>query len=116
MIVSRSPIWKRALNAPGPNYDLILAADTLVYLGDLGRVFAAVAGRLSPDGFFLFTVEARRRRDLNSAPSAAGGIAKPICATRPRRRDLAVAGLVAASPRTEANQPVPGFAVALTAP
>jgi len=29
---------------------------------------------------------------------------------------LGVAGLVAASPRTEANQPVPGLAVALTVP
>ena len=46
-----------ALAAPGPAYDLILAADTLVYLGDLGAVFQAAHARLAPDGFFLFTVE-----------------------------------------------------------
>ena len=34
-----------------------MAADTLVYLGDLARVFAGACQRLKPDGFFLFTVE-----------------------------------------------------------
>src|SRR5581483_7481973 len=34
-----------------PAYDLILAADTLVYLGDLRGVFRAAAARLAPDGF-----------------------------------------------------------------
>ena len=41
----------------GAAYDLIIAADTLVYLGDLAATFDGVARRLKPDGFFLFTVE-----------------------------------------------------------
>ena len=103
-----------ALAAPGPAYDLILAADTLVYLGDLAAVFRAAHGRLAPDGFFLFTVEQADERDLNWVPSAAGGTAKPICAVWPMTRGFMVAGLVAATPRHEAGQPVPGFAVALS--
>ena len=51
-----------ALAAPGPAYDLILAADTLVYLGDLASVFRAAHGRLASDGFFLFTVEQAAER------------------------------------------------------
>jgi predicted TPR repeat methyltransferase len=47
-----------ALAAPGPAYDLIVAADTLVYLGDLEPVFRSVHARLAPHGYFLFTVEA----------------------------------------------------------
>jgi predicted TPR repeat methyltransferase len=109
---------ERALTEPGSldfllAYDLILAADTLVYLGDLAPVFRAAAARLGPDGFFLFTVEKaeagfelghkRRWRHsesyLRETAEAAG---------------LQVAGLVAAAPRHEANQPVEGFAVALT--
>lgn len=39
-----------ALAAPGPAYDLILAADTLVYLGDLACVFEGVRKRLAPEG------------------------------------------------------------------
>jgi len=102
-----------ALAQAGPSYDLILAADTLVYLGDLAPVFAAAASRLAPDGFFLFTTEStqagfelgqkRRWRHsesyLRQTADAAG---------------LVVAGLLEAAPRRENNQPVAGFAVALT--
>jgi predicted TPR repeat methyltransferase len=103
-----------ALATPGPSYDLILAADTLVYLGDLAPVFRGARSRLAVDGYFLFTVEAaddgfalgpkRRWRHsdayLRAAAAAAG---------------FTVAGLVAAAPRREANLPVAGFAVALAA-
>jgi predicted TPR repeat methyltransferase len=103
-----------ALAAPGPSYDLILAADTLVYLGDLAPVFRGARSRLAADGYFLFTVEAaddgfslgpkRRWRHsdayLRATADAAG---------------FTVAGLVAAAPRREANLPVSGFAVALAA-
>jgi predicted TPR repeat methyltransferase len=37
--------------------DLTVAADVLVYIGDLAPVFAAVASALSPGGLFAFTVE-----------------------------------------------------------
>lgn len=37
--------------------DLLAAADTLVYLGDLAPVFKAAAAALAPDGLFAFTVE-----------------------------------------------------------
>ena len=40
-------------------YDLVIAADTLVYLGDLDAVMGAAASALKPGGFFLFTVEAK---------------------------------------------------------
>ena len=83
MTIWRWPTWKRALAAPGPAYDLILAADTLVYLGDLAAVFARRAA--APESGRLFSVHrgSRPARVSNSAPSAAGATAKPICATRP---------------------------------
>jgi predicted TPR repeat methyltransferase len=39
-------------------YTLAIAADVLIYFGDLAPVFAAVAGALKPHGLFAFTVEA----------------------------------------------------------
>ena len=42
--------------APGIS-DLIVAADALVYVGDLAPLFAAVARALAPDGLFAFSVE-----------------------------------------------------------
>ena len=40
-------------------YDVVLAADTLVYLGDLSRVLEVSYAALKPDGLFLFSAEKR---------------------------------------------------------
>ena len=102
-----------ALCAPGPAYDLILAADTLVYLGDLSTVFAAAHARLSPDGFFLFTVERADREGFELGPKRRWRHGEAYLRDLAGRAGFDVAGLVAATPRHEAGVPVPGFAVAL---
>lgn len=38
-------------------YDVIVCADTLIYFGDVERVFAAAASALRSDGLFVFTIE-----------------------------------------------------------
>jgi predicted TPR repeat methyltransferase len=38
-------------------FDVVVSADTLVYFGDLGRVLAAAAGALRPNGLLVFTLE-----------------------------------------------------------
>ena len=99
-------------------YDLILAADTLVYLGDLGPVFAAAADHLAPGGFFLFTTEAKEGpRDspgFELGPKRRWRHGEAYLREAAKAAGLSVAGLVSASPRTESHQPVSGFAVALT--
>jgi predicted TPR repeat methyltransferase len=45
----------------GERFDLIVAADTLCYVGRLADAFAAVAGALAPGGLFVFTLEAASR-------------------------------------------------------
>ena len=95
-------------------YDLVLAADTLVYLGDLAPLFGAVAARLRPDGYFLFTTEAKAGNGFELGPKRRWRHSEAYLREQAAMAGLAVAGLVAASPRTEANQPVSGFAVALT--
>ncbi len=102
-----------ALAAPGPAYDLILAADTVVYLGDLGRVFAGAAARLKANGFFLFTTEAAAD-GFELGPKRRWRHSEAYLRTAAQAAGLDVAGLVAAAPRQEANVPVDGFAVALT--
>lgn len=42
---------------PENSYDTVLAADTLIYIGDVAELFRLVATRLKPGGSFLFTVE-----------------------------------------------------------
>jgi len=105
---------ENALAAAGPQYDLILAADTLVYLGDLALVFEAVRRRLSPDGYFLFTVEKAEGVEFELGPKRRWRHSEGYLRELAQRSGLDMAGLVAAAPRREANQPVEGFAVALT--
>lgn len=103
-----------ALAEPGPSYDLILAADTLVYLGDLTAVFENVRARLAPDGYFLFTTEAKAGEGFELGPKRRWRHSDAYLRATAQSAGLSVAGLVAATPRQEANQPVEGFAVALT--
>jgi predicted TPR repeat methyltransferase len=94
-------------------YDLILAGDTLVYLGDLKAVLAQAHGALRPDGVFLFTLEQKDgdgfelgpKRRWRHAESYVRAVAAELC--------FEMTGFVAAVPRHEANRPVEGFAVAL---
>jgi predicted TPR repeat methyltransferase len=103
---------EKALAAPGPAYDLIIAADTLVYLGDLGLLFQGVRARLKPSGFFLFTVEAGNE-DFMLGPKRRWRHSEAYLRCAAAAAGLSVMGLVHASPRLEAREPVEGFAVAL---
>jgi predicted TPR repeat methyltransferase len=97
----------------GRAYDLILAADTLVYLGDLGSLFAGVAKRLSLQGAFLFTVERKHGEGFELGPKRRWRHSEAYLRAEAERVDLDVAGLLECHPRTEARQPVEGYAVAL---
>jgi predicted TPR repeat methyltransferase len=46
-----------ALRGSDDRYDLILAADVFIYVGDLWDVFTAVGKALRPGGLFAFTIE-----------------------------------------------------------
>ena len=50
-------------------FDLILAADVLIYFGDLSAVFARVAAHLSDGGLFAFSVEKGAGADFAVQPS-----------------------------------------------
>jgi predicted TPR repeat methyltransferase len=43
--------------APAASFDLVMAADVFIYIGELDAVFAAVARTLRPGGRFAFSVE-----------------------------------------------------------
>ena len=50
-------------------YDAIIAADVLIYFGDLAHVFFAAARRLAPGGLFAFSVEQTDDADWRIRPS-----------------------------------------------
>jgi len=103
-----------SLSVPNRSYDLILAADTLVYLGDLGPVFKGARNCLAPGGCFLFTVEKADGTEFELGPKRRWRHGEAYLRRLAEQAGFTIAGLVAAAPRQEANQPVEGLAVALT--
>jgi predicted TPR repeat methyltransferase len=90
-------------------YDLVVAADVLVYVQDLAVVAAAVRGVLAPGGLFGFTVETHAgdgvllRESLRYAHGAASVRAAMAGA------GLNLAYLAEVATRTERGEPVPGL-------
>src|SRR6185369_9714216 len=101
-----------ALAQDGSSCDLLLAADTLVYLGDLEVTFAGAASRLRHGGHFLFTVERHDGEGFALGPKRRWRHAQSYLRSLGAAHGFAVAGLLEAVPRTEAGVPVAGYAVA----
>ncbi len=102
-----------ALSGEGRNYDLLLAADTLVYLGDLAPLFAAAANRLVPGGVFLFTVERNDGAGYALGPKRRWRHSEAYLRVQAEAAGFDIAGLLECHPRTEAGVAVEGYAVAL---
>ena len=102
------------LQENGP-YDLVIAADTLVYLGDLKPVMRAVRACLSSDGYFLFTVEADESDNFALGPKRRWRHSEAYLRRLAGESGFSLAGLVAAAPRREKGEPVAGFAAAFAA-
>jgi predicted TPR repeat methyltransferase len=99
---------------PGADkYDLLLAADTLVYLGDLSQIFAAASRSLRPGGMFLFTVESKETDGFELGPKRRWRHSESYLRQQAARAGFEIAGLLSCAPRSEAGRPVEGFAAAL---
>lgn len=95
------------------SFDLVLAADTLVYLGDLSKVMATARRALRAGGHFLFTVEKKDRDGYDLGPKRRWRHSESYLRMAAAQAGLDLIGLIACEPRTENNQPVAGYAVAL---
>jgi predicted TPR repeat methyltransferase len=93
-------------------YDLVLAADSLVYLGDLARMFDVVRRSLKPDGQFLFTVEENPKPGFRLGPKRRWRHSESYLREIAARKGFDIAGLMTCAPRSEAGTPVDGFACA----
>ena len=52
------------------HFDLILAADVFVYMGDLNTIFNEVSQKLAPEGLFAFSIEQLSQGDYVLLPTA----------------------------------------------
>lgn len=99
-----------------PPYDLILAADTLVYLGDLAPVFDGARARLKPGGYLLATFEKKEPPGYELGPKRRYRHSEDYLRQEATRSGLEIMGLLQCVPRTDAKKPVDGWAAALQRP
>jgi predicted TPR repeat methyltransferase len=93
-------------------FDLIVAADVLVYFGDLSPLFAAVAAALVPGGLFAFTLEnftETARDDYRLSATMRFAHARGYVEARAAAVGLAPLVLAAASTRREAGADAQGL-------
>lgn len=102
----------RALAGP---YDVVMAADVLVYLGDLSAVFGRVRERLKPDGLWLFTTERGDARDFELGHKRRYRHSADYLRELASQHGLAVSSLVECVCRHEAGQGVASWAGAFRA-
>ena len=97
----------------GKTADLVLAADVLVYLGDLAPVFAAVAATLTPGGFFAFTVQ-KGTDGLSLGEDLRYAHAEPLLRHWAGQAGLHVVSLGDGTTRCDRGVPVPGLVLVLS--
>jgi predicted TPR repeat methyltransferase len=95
----------------GASVELVLAADVLVYGGDLYPICAAVARVLRPDGLFAFTVETHAGDGVVLGEKLRYAHGEPYVRAALATAGLAVVDLRPAWARTENGVPVPGLVV-----
>ncbi len=100
------------LSRGGARFDLVFAADMLVYLGDLQPLFDAVARSSAPGGLFVISVETTEEADYKLSPSGrfAHAVAYLERLARPR---FAILARQAATIRLEACRPAEGMLLTL---
>jgi len=89
-------------------YDLVTAADVLVYIGDLAPAFAAVARALRPGGGFAFTVERGAGESWTLGESGRYAHSDAYLRSLAAMNGFDVAVLDEASTRDDRGAPVPG--------
>jgi predicted TPR repeat methyltransferase len=97
-----------AREPPGSS-DLIVAADALVYVGDLASLFAAVVTVLASDGLFAFSVETCEGDGFKLEPTMRFAHSRSYVEATARKISLRPLLVRSASTRREAGADAPGL-------
>ena len=90
-------------------FDLIVAADSLVYIGDLARLFATVAAALAGDGLFAFSVELHLGDGFKLGPTMRFAHSRSYIEATAREAGLRPLAIESVSTRREAGADAPGL-------
>jgi predicted TPR repeat methyltransferase len=90
-------------------FDLIVAADVLVYVGDLARLFADVGTALTADGLFAFSVETYEGDGFKLEPTMRFAHSRSYVEATASEAGMGPLHTQSASTRREANADAPGL-------
>jgi predicted TPR repeat methyltransferase len=93
------------------HYDLVLAADVFVYVGDLAPIFAHIAKFLAPGGLLAFTVETHSGDGTKLLPTLRFAHGENHLRQLLNATGLAIQHLAKTSVRSEKGVPVEGLVV-----
>ncbi len=96
--------------------DLLVAADVIVYLGDLFPLLRETANVLEPGGLFAFTVQAHRGHGFVLGVDARYAHSEEYLRTVADVSGLMVVSFAKASTRLDRGLDVPGYVMVLTRP
>jgi len=94
-------------------FDVVVAADVLVYLGDLAKVFAQVRARINAQGLWAFTTEKSESGDFALGPKRRYRHSETYLRRLAAAHGFEVASLIECATRHEAGIPVPTLAAIL---
>src|SRR6185312_2500834 len=94
---------------PAGAFDLIVAADSLPYIGDLQPLLAAVAAALAPDGLLAFSVELCEGDGFRLEPTMRFAHSRAYVEAAAGAADLRPLLVQSASTRREAGEDAPGL-------
>ena len=101
------------LETCGRQWDLVVAADVLIYFGAMEALFTAVAACLAPGGVFAFSVETLPDEDSDFKVRPSGRFAHGLDYIKRLAAGFEVVGWEQAAVRLEAQKPVAGLFVVL---
>jgi predicted TPR repeat methyltransferase len=97
-------------------YDLVIAADAVIYSGDLAPTFAQAKNALAPAGYFLFTLERKEGEGWEQTPANRFRHSESYLRRVAESAGFEFIALRECTLRSESRQGVAGFAVALRKP
>jgi predicted TPR repeat methyltransferase len=103
-------------SADHAHYDLVLAADVFVYIGDLAPIFAGIRNVLAAGGILAFTVETHSGDGTILLPTLRFAHGENHLRQMLNAAGLVVQHLAETSVRNEKGEPVDGLVVAAIAP
>jgi predicted TPR repeat methyltransferase len=97
-------------------YDLVLAADVFVYVGDLAPIFSGIRNVLAPGGILAFTVETHSGDGAKLLPTLRFAHGETHVRQLLSAAGLAIQHLAPTSVRSEKGEPVDGLVAVAIAP